>query len=57
MNNSKKFVIEFVDESETKQFRWKLESLTNESKNEFLEKIRNTYRTLMDVSMPETIVC
>ncbi|CAM4747225.1 unnamed protein product [Rotaria magnacalcarata] len=57
LNHSKLLVLDFVDESETRQFRWKLESLTNESKNEFLRKIRDTYQKFMGISMPEALVC
>jgi hypothetical protein len=56
MNHSKLFVFDFVDESETKQFQWKLESLSDESKNEFLTKVRNSYKKFMDIPMPETFV-
>ncbi|CAF4232699.1 unnamed protein product [Rotaria magnacalcarata] len=55
LNHSKLLVLDFVDESETRQFRWKLESLTNESKNEFLRKIRDTYQKFMGISMPEAL--
>ena len=51
------FVFDFVDESETKEFQWTLQSLTTESKDEFLTKVRHTYQTLMDVPMPEKLVC
>ncbi|UJR26209.1 hypothetical protein I4U23_007552 [Adineta vaga] len=54
-NHSQMFVFDFVDESETKQFQWTLESLTTESKNEFLTKVRHTYQTLMAVAMPENL--
>ena len=57
VNNPKLFVFDFVDESETKEVRWKLESLSNESKNEFLTKVRNTYKKFMGVPMPEKSVC
>ncbi|CAF0909770.1 unnamed protein product [Adineta steineri] len=53
INHAQLFVFDFVDESETKEFRWKLESLTTDSKNEFLTKVRDTYRTFMDIPMPE----
>jgi hypothetical protein len=53
-NDPKLFVFDFVDESETKQFRWKLEGLSNESKIDFLTKVRNTYKKFMGIPMPET---
>ncbi len=56
-NHPKLFVFDFVDESETKKIRWKLESLSNESKNEFLTKVRNSYKKFMDIPIPETFVC
>lgn len=53
-NNTKNlFIFDFVDESETIQFRWRLESLTNESKEDFLCQVRQTYEKLMGISMPE----
>ncbi|CAF3548136.1 unnamed protein product [Rotaria sordida] len=55
LNHPKLLVFDFVDESETQQFRWKLENITNESKNEFLRKVRDTYKTFMGISMPEKL--
>ncbi len=57
INHPKLFIFDFVDESETKQFRWKLEGLSNESKLGFLTKVRDSYKKFMDVPMPETFVC
>ncbi|CAF1103994.1 unnamed protein product [Adineta ricciae] len=54
-NHPQMFVFDFVDESETKEFQWTLQSLTIESKDEFLTKVRHTYQTLMDVPMPEKL--
>lgn len=54
VNHPKLFVFDFVDESETKQFRWRLEALSNESKSEFLTKVRSSYKKFMDIPMPET---
>ncbi|CAF4576562.1 unnamed protein product [Rotaria sp. Silwood1] len=55
LNHQKLLVFDFVDESETKQFRWKLESITNESKNEFLRKVRDTYKKFMGIPIPEKL--
>lgn len=45
-----------MDESETKQYRWKLESLSDECKDQFLSKVRESYQKFMAISMPENLV-
>ena len=46
VNHPKLFVFDFVDESETKEFRWKLEALSMKVKQNFLLKFAILIRNL-----------